>query len=103
MVNDLSLAPCADSKILTTRYFERIRLRMKNSTRSLVLVRKLATAGARQDRSGVGDKDRPPSCEIIKDLETFCRSPSPTWVNFTTIKYRQRIAGMPSNYHRATV
>jgi hypothetical protein len=26
----------------------------------------------------------PASCEIIKDLETVCRRPSQTWVNFTT-------------------
>src|SRR5258707_4677864 len=44
MVHELSRAPCAVFKILATRRSERIRLRMKNSTRWLVLVRDLATA-----------------------------------------------------------
>ena len=48
MVHGLSLAPCAGCQILATRHFEQIRLRMKNSTRWHVLVRELATAGARQ-------------------------------------------------------
>ena len=88
MVHDLSLAPCADCKILATTYFDRIRLRMKNSTRWLVL--ELATAGARQGRSVAGDKDPPTSCEIIKDLETVCCSLADIGELHDPIKYRQR-------------
>ena len=79
IVHDLSLAPCADFKILATRHFKRIRLRIKNSTRWLVFVRELATAGRLGRAAVVGDKGSPASSEISWprfQLDTVCCSPS---------------------------
>jgi hypothetical protein len=55
---------------------------------------------------GVGRQEREPlspGAKSSRDLETVCCSPSPTRVNFTTVKRRQRLGGMLSYYHRAAV
>jgi len=64
MVHDLSLAPCADFKILATGHKQRFHVRMKNSTRWLALVRELAAAGHSAGRSLVATVGPPSSCEI---------------------------------------